>query len=406
MRERADKRVLEHAGPTNGDNDKTRARDDEGVLEGAEGLRGLERDLPGRALVVRDRRRGQPDTAVARPTAASPPARRDRNASVARRQRLPEHRGDAEGQPSPTGPGEILVRLQACGLNYVDDAVHSGAASQSTGGGAPCICGIDAAGTVISAGDRVMRFAVGDEVFGHFLTESWAWVQTPCARTTADGPHVERLPEGLDPLAATAIAEGGLTAKTILRAASVRSGDTALVIGATSRTGTVLVPLLAEAGAYVIAGATPEDDGYVRSLGAAETIQCTTANPVADLLTSLPNVNVFVDLVSFGEPYFITAGAPHGTIVTALPRAYEPGIPRIGISAEPGDLAALAQRALDRRQPVDVAPPLPSRTACQASRRVRDPVRSANTRSRRVMGAAENVHRNVVKMVRGHLLIV
>jgi hypothetical protein len=166
------------------------------------------------------------------------------------------------------------------------------------------------------------------------------------ARTTADGPHVERRPDRLDPLAAAALADGGLTAKTILRAADVRPGQTALVIGATSRAGTVLVPLLAEAGVHVIAGTRPDDDDLVRSLGATETVECTTADPVADALTSHPEVDLLVDLASFGEPYFITAGARHGTIITALDGARGPGLPRIGISAVPGDLAALARRAL------------------------------------------------------------
>jgi NADPH:quinone reductase len=257
--------------------------------------------------------------------------------------------------PSPLGLGEILVRLQACGRNYVDPALGTDAVSQLAAPGAAGRCGLGAAGIVIAAGDRVTRFAVGDEVFGHFPAGSWSWVQVPCARTRADGPHVERRPEGLDPLAAVALAEGGLTAYTILRAAGVRPGQTALVIGATSRAGTVIVPLLAEAGAYVIAGATPEDDDYVRSLGAADTLEYTTASPLADALASPPDVDLFVDLVSFGDPYFITAATRHGTIVTALPRANGPGIRRIGISAGPGDLAEFAQRALDRRQPVERA---------------------------------------------------
>jgi NADPH:quinone reductase-like Zn-dependent oxidoreductase len=218
-----------------------------------------------------------------------------------------------------------------------------------------------AAGTVIAAGDHVTRFAVGDKVFGHFLAESWAWVHAACARTTADGPHVERRPDGLDPLAAATLAEGGLIAKTILRAAELQPGQTALVIGATSRSGAVLVPLFAEAGAHVIAGATPDEDDYVRSLGATETIEYTTARPVSDALASHPDVDLLVDLVSFGEPYFITAAARNGTIVTALPVAAEPGLPRIGISAEPDDLAALAQRALDGRQPIGITHRPPAR---------------------------------------------
>jgi D-arabinose 1-dehydrogenase-like Zn-dependent alcohol dehydrogenase len=257
-------------------------------------------------------------------------------------QRPSEHLGCDDGQPSAPGPGEILVRVQACGLNQVDPALSTSAISQLFAHGARYICGLDAAGTVIATGDRVTRFAVGDEVFGHFPAESWAWVESPCGRTTADGPHVELRPDGLGPLAAAALAHSGLTAKTILRAADLSPGQTALVIGATSETGAILVSLLAETGARVIASAT-------------DATEYTTGDPVANALASHPDLDLLVDLVSFGEPYFITAASRHGTIVSAQPRPDGPGIPRIGISAEPGDLAALAERALDERQPADIA---------------------------------------------------
>jgi NADPH:quinone reductase len=256
---------------------------------------------------------------------------------------------------SPTGAGEIVVRIQACALNPVDHALSNGATAQPGADGAPFMCGAGAAGTVIAAGEDVTRFAVGAEVFGHFMAESWAWVQAACARTTAEGPHIERRPAGLDPLAAAALVEAGLTAKTIVRAADLRPGQTALVIGAASRAGAVLVSLLADAGAHVIAGATPDEVDYVRSLGAADTFTHATGRPVDDALASHPDVDLLVDLVGFGEPYFITASALHGTIVTALPGAQAPGVPRIEISAEPGDLAALAQHALAGRRAVPLA---------------------------------------------------
>ncbi|HMJ32313.1 MAG TPA: alcohol dehydrogenase catalytic domain-containing protein, partial [Baekduia sp.] len=271
------------------------------------------------------------------------------------RLRPAEHLDGDDGQPSPTGPGEILVRLQACGLNHVEHVLSTEGVSQLPPCDASYTCGMDAAGSVIAAGERVTRFAVGDEVFGHFLAGSWAWVQAPCARTAADGPHVERRPEGLDPLAAVALAQAGLTAKTILRAAQLRPGQTALVIGATSRVGSLLVALLADAGAHVIAGATPGDDDYVRSLGAAETIESTTADLVADALVSHPDVDLLVDLVGFGEPYFLTAAESSGTIVTAHPGPHGLGITRIAISAEPGDLAELAQRTLNGQLPRELA---------------------------------------------------
>jgi NADPH:quinone reductase len=259
-------------------------------------------------------------------------------------QRTPERLPGDDAQPSQPGPGEILISVQACGRNDVERALGSGAVSQ-----------LSAAGTVVAAGEDVTRFAVGDEVFGHFLAGSWTQVEGPCVTTAAEGPHVERRPDGLDPLAAAALAESGVVAKTILRAAELRSGQTALVIGATSRAGTLLVPLLAEAGAHVIAATTPDEAGYVRSLGAADTIEYTSAHPLALGLASHPDVDLLVDLVGFGEPYFITAAADDGTIVTAVPVANQPGIPRIVMSAEPGDLAALAQHALTRRQPAEIA---------------------------------------------------
>jgi hypothetical protein len=177
---------------------------------------------------------------------------------------------------------------------------------------------------------------------GHFPAASWAWVEGSCGRTAAGGPHIELRPAGLDPLAAAALARAGLTAMTILRAAKLKPGRTAVVIGAASETGAILTSLLAETGAQVIASGT-------------ETIDFTAADPVLEALTAHPDVDLLVDLVSFGEPYFTTARARYGTIVTALPRAYEPGIPRIGISAEPGELASLAQRAVDGREPADIA---------------------------------------------------
>jgi D-arabinose 1-dehydrogenase-like Zn-dependent alcohol dehydrogenase len=284
-----------------------------------------------------------------------------RGASVAGRQGPSEERGRDCAQPFAPGPGEILVRVQACGVSRVERALSTGAVSQLCACGAPYISGMDAAGTVIATGDGVTRFAVGDEVFGHFPAESWTWAQAPCARTNADGGHVELRPEGLDQLAAAALAEAGLTATTILRAAAPGPDESALVIGATSGPGTVLVPLLAEAGVRVIAAATPEDDAYVRSLGAAETFDHGTTDPAAYALARHPEAELLVDLVSLDEPYFITPGATQGTIVTALPppegdaRVRDLGVPRIGISAEPGDLAGLVRRALDGSQPVELA---------------------------------------------------
>jgi NADPH2:quinone reductase len=269
--------------------------------------------------------------------------------------------GCADAQPVAPGNGEIHLRVLACGGSRVERPRRTGVVSQLAGRDTQYIGGMDAAGTVIATGDGVTRFAVGDEVFGHLPAQSWSWIHPPCARTTVAGAHIARRPEGLDPLAAAALAGAGLRATTLLRAAEPRPGETALVIGATSGVGTLLVPLLSEAGVHVIAGAMPEDEAYVLSLGAAETFEYTNAGPAADAVGSHPDVDLVVDLVRFDEPYFITAAALHGTIVTALPVGGPPGIRRIGISAQPGDLALLAHGAAEVRQPVEIAARLAAR---------------------------------------------
>jgi NADPH2:quinone reductase len=290
--------------------------------------------------------------------------------------------------PPPPPPGEILVRVQACGLSDAEHALGAAPRSGLSAHDAAYVCGLNAAGTVVAAGDGVTRFAVGDEVFGQFVVDPWGSAEAPLAHAPADGPRVERRPEGLDPPAAAALAHDGLTATTIVHAADLRPGQTALVIGATSRPAAVLVPLLADAGAHVIAAATPDQADYVRALGAADTIHSTTPDPVTDALTTHPDVDLLIDLVGFTEPYFITADARHGTIVTALPRTHEPGIPRIPITAEPGDLTTLAHQALHKRPPIRAIPPA---------------IRPPRTRSRGLRDAARAFNRNLGRIVRGRL---
>jgi NADPH:quinone reductase-like Zn-dependent oxidoreductase len=257
-----------------------------------------------------------------------------------------------QARPPVPGPGELVVRRQTLALSGVHLALVTGTAgpgrlpSDGTHLGA-----VGDAGTVIATGDGVTRFAVGDEVFGRLRPSGAAW--TPYV-LTADGPHVELRPDALEPGAAAALVEGGMAAKTIVRAASVQTGQTALVIGTNGRVGIVLVPLLVEAGVSVIATARPGDEAYIRSLGAAETIK-DGARDAMEAIAEHPDVDLLVDLVSFAEPYFATARAipctgalvGAGAAQDADDRPPAIGIPRIELSAEPGDLVELAQRALD-----------------------------------------------------------
>ena len=77
-----------------------------------------------------------------------------------------------EELPDPTpGPGEVLIQVHACSINYRDFAV---AAGKYFGGAikAPAIPLSDGAGQVIAVGPNVMRFEIGDRVQSSFF-QAW-----------------------------------------------------------------------------------------------------------------------------------------------------------------------------------------------------------------------------------------
>src|SRR5215213_4047031 len=66
--------------------------------------------------------------------------------------------------PAP-GPGEVLVRVMASGVNPLDTKIRRGEAAHAKMA-PPAVLGIDMAGVVEAVGEQVHQFDVGDEVFG------------------------------------------------------------------------------------------------------------------------------------------------------------------------------------------------------------------------------------------------
>ncbi len=69
--------------------------------------------------------------------------------------------------PEP-GPGQLLIKLQAAGMNPMDAALASGAWKPMPAT-FPMVLGADGAGAVEKAGEGTSRFTVGDDLFGQFL---------------------------------------------------------------------------------------------------------------------------------------------------------------------------------------------------------------------------------------------
>jgi NADPH:quinone reductase-like Zn-dependent oxidoreductase len=70
--------------------------------------------------------------------------------------------------PDP-GPGQLLVRLHAAGLNPFDWKVADGALKDVVSHAFPLVMGSDGAGVVEKTGPGVTRFRVGDRVYGQFM---------------------------------------------------------------------------------------------------------------------------------------------------------------------------------------------------------------------------------------------
>jgi NADPH:quinone reductase-like Zn-dependent oxidoreductase len=185
--------------------------------------------------------------------------------------------------PRP-GPGQIQARIAAAAVNPADIVLPSGEFRDLTPLEFPHVPGNDFAGTVTEVGAGVTEYRTGDEIFGQSVPRalrSMAGATRPSLSTgtlaefavfEADTPLLAHRLPSVPPDQAAALATTGLTARALMTTASVRPGETALVIGATGGVGTALVPLLAAAKARVVATATAADADLLRGLGANEII--------------------------------------------------------------------------------------------------------------------------------------
>jgi NADPH:quinone reductase-like Zn-dependent oxidoreductase len=281
--------------------------------------------------------------------------------------------------PQP-GPGQIQVRIRATGLNPADLRTLSGVLHALTPLEFPYVLGSDFAGTVTEVGPGVARFAVGEEVFGVGLPRATGkmatMLSTPPSLTTgtmaeyavfeADTPAIARRPEKLDAEHAATLPIAGLTALSLLRAGGFDpdSGQyplthgKALVTGAAGGVGGAVVPLLAAAGLHVIATAVPEDERYVRDLGAADVIDYRSVDTIAETRRRHPDgVDTLINLALPG-PALVEASRvlrPGGQLLNAAfpspdPSAFDGtdlAVETAYSTARPGDLDRLAAYALD-----------------------------------------------------------
>ncbi|WP_250286658.1 MULTISPECIES: NADP-dependent oxidoreductase [unclassified Frankia] len=193
---------------------------------------------------------------------------------------------DDVDRPEP-GPGEVLVRVHAAGVNPPDWYARSGFSlipeSMRPAVQFPFTPGTDVSGVVVGTGPGVTEWAEGDEVFGLLRFPTTVGAAKGYAEyTTAPVGDLARRPAGIDHVHAAAVPMAGLTAwQYVVDHAAVTPGSTVLVNGAAGGVGHFLVQLARDLGARVIAVASTRHEDFLRGLGADEYIDYTTTD-VAD----------------------------------------------------------------------------------------------------------------------------
>lgn len=158
--------------------------------------------------------------------------------------------------PDP-GPGEVRVRLAACGVNPAETYIRSGTYNFYRPS-LPHTPGFDGAGVVDAVGPDVTHLEPGARVFvGSILADRKTG--TYAEYTVCDAEAVHPLPDHLSFAEGAAIGVPGLTAyRALFQRGRLRPGETVLVHGGSGGVGTLAIQWARAHGATVIATASTE----------------------------------------------------------------------------------------------------------------------------------------------------
>jgi NADPH:quinone reductase-like Zn-dependent oxidoreductase len=198
--------------------------------------------------------------------------------------------------PEP-GPGEVLVRVKAAGINPGEAKIRDGSLHERWPATFPSGQGSDFAGVVDKLGPGVTTVAIGEDVIG--------WVDTRSSQAeyvVAEAANLARKPAGLPWEVAGAIPVVGFTAWAMVRAVDVKPGDTVVVTGAAGGVGSVAVQLAKRKGATVIGLAGPSNHDW---LTRHDVIPLAYGEDAADRIRNAAPANGRVDafLDTYGGDY-------------------------------------------------------------------------------------------------------
>lgn len=159
---------------------------------------------------------------------------------------------------------EVLIKVEAFGVGIHDRYFIPSEVKF------PYVIGSEGAGTIVEKGSGVTDFNQGDQVI--FTTilqmQGGSWAEYAVARQTS----LIRLPDNLTAGQGASIPIAGKTALECMREIDQEHGETLFIAGASGAIGTLLLQLASEKGMRISASASEKNHDYMKSLGAAHTV--------------------------------------------------------------------------------------------------------------------------------------
>jgi NADPH2:quinone reductase len=257
-----------------------------------------------------------------------------------------------EDLPAPTpADNEVLVRVHASSVNPADNSIAAGVlAGMGLEHEYPVILGRDYAGTVEQAGAAVSGYRPGDHVYGFLLhanptVRDGAWAELI---TVSEELSIAPAPDGIELATAGVAPLAGITAMTAIDALDLSEGDVLLVAGATGGVGSLAVQLAARAGARILAPALPEDETFLRELGASDVLP--RDGDIAQLVSERypDGVDALLDLVNYAPGTYDAALKPGARVASPTGAAGEgPGRTNLMAAPSPQNLRRLGALLTD-----------------------------------------------------------
>jgi NADPH2:quinone reductase len=191
--------------------------------------------------------------------------------------------------------GQVLVKIAACGVNFIDTYLREGRYPVAL----PFVPGQEAAGTVVALGEGVSGFAVGDRV-------AWNGVRGTYAEyAVAPAAELLKVPEGMGLEDAAAVLLQGLTAHYLAHDTyRIQAGDTVLIHAGAGGVGLMLTQMAKRLGARVITTVSTEEKAALSREAGADAVILYTRENFAEAVRRLEPAGLPVVYDSVGKTTF------------------------------------------------------------------------------------------------------